>query len=350
MKKFKYTDKLNSAFKGFAKPAVVTGVYLITFVMLVLFKHLNLELPPDKYDPLYPGNLFIILSFLVLIILQFYFLKKKKSSDKPALVKMTVLASLSFLFLLAAGFLKLSGINFPDVYILRQPIGRSITGGLLVGFLVTHYYLISYLWFRISGTKSFVPLRSILNSIFILFALFVFTFFYSQLALPDNYKSSQGGERRVAVVLGAAVWSGNRPSDVLVWRIDKAMELYRSGEVTKIQLMGGNAPGELSEARVAYNYLTELNIPREDVMIEESTSSTTEQVKYINIVLSEKMKFRDIIIISDRFHLVRINEIAKFYDLRVSLISSDMKMSKTSLFYHRVREGIALMIFWMFGL
>ncbi|MHC1736664.1 MAG: YdcF family protein [Ignavibacteriaceae bacterium] len=346
----RYTDNLNSVFKGLAKPAVITGVYLITFVMLVLFKHISLELPPDKYNPLYPGNLFIIISFLVLIILQFYFLKKKKSSDKPALVKMIVLATLSLLFLLAAGILKLSGIKFPDEYILRQPIGRTITGGLLIGFLVTHYYLISYLWFRISGAKSFVPLRSILNSIFILFVLFVFTFFYSQAGLTNKFESGKEGERRVAVVLGAAVWSGNRPSDVLVSRVDKSMELYRSGIVSKIQLMGGNAPGELSEARVAYNYLTELNIPREDVMIEESTSSTTEQVKYINIVLAEKMNFRDIIIISDRFHLVRINEIAKFYDLKVSLISSDMKLSKTSLFYHRVREGIALLIFWLFGL
>jgi len=346
----RYTDNLNSVFKKLAKPAVITGVYLITFVTLVLFKHVSLELPPGKYNPLYPGNLFIIISFLVLIILQFYFLKKKKSTDKPALVKMSVLAALSLLFLLTAGILKLSGIKFPDVYILRQPIGRTITGGLLVGFLVTHYYLISYLWFRISGAKSFVPLRSVLNSIFILFAIFVFTFFYSQAGLTNKFETGKTGERRVAVVLGAAVWSGNRPSDVLVSRVDKSMELYRSGIVSKIQLMGGNAPGELSEARVAYNYLTEMNIPREDVMIEESTSSTTEQVKYINIVLSGKMKYRNIVIISDRFHLVRINEIANFYDLEVSLISSDMKLSKTSLFYHRVREGIALMIFWLFGL
>lgn len=346
----RYTDKLNNLFKRFAKPAVIIGIYLLTFGLLVLFKHLSLELSLSAYNPLYPGNLFIILSFLVLILLQFVFLKKKKASDKPSLMKTTILAALSLLFLFSAGLLKLSGIEFPDIYILRQPVGKTIIGGLLTGFLVTHYYLISYLWFRISGAKSFVPLRSIINSFFILFALFVFTYLYSQLGYRNEYSPGSPGESRIAVVLGAAVWSGNKPSDVLVSRLDKSMELYRAGEISTIQLMGGNAPGELSEAEVSYKYLRELNMPKSDVLIEESTSSTTDQVKYINIVLWEKMKFRDIIIISDRFHLVRINEIAKFYGLRVSLMSSDMKLSKTSLFYHRVREGIALLIFWLFGL
>jgi len=346
----KYTDKIEPLLKRFAKPAAIISIYLLTFVLLVLFKHLSLELWLSGYDPFYPGNLFIIISFLVLIILQVYFLKKKKASDNPALVKITLLAILSLLFLLAAGILKLSGIKFPDIYILRQPIGRTIIGGLLISFLVTHYYLISYLWFRISGTKSFVPLRSLFNSFFILFALFAFTFFYSQLGHANEYMPGEKEPTRVAVVLGAAVWSDNRPSDVLMSRLDKAMELYKGGEVSKIQLMGGNAPGELSEAAVAYNYLRELNMPQGDVLIEESTSSTTEQVKYINNILFERMKFRNIIIISDKFHLVRINEIAKFYDLSVSLISSDLRLSETSLFYHRVREGIALLIFWLFGL
>ena len=346
----KYSQKEKIFSKKIARPSIITGIYILTYTVLLLFKHVSLGLSLREFNPLYPGNLFISVTFIVLVVLQIWFMKKKKGADSGALLKITIFSLLSLLFLVLAGSIKLSGLKTPDIYLLRQPLERVMTGGLLLGFLLTHYYLISYLWFRITGTGTFVILRALLNSVFILFALFLFTFFYSQTGTTNEFRGKGTGESRVAVVLGAAVWSGNQPSDVLTRRLEKALQLYNEGLIGKIQLMGGSAPGELSEAEVAYNYLREKNMPLGDLLIEKSTSSTTEQIKYISHRLNNQGEFKEIIIISDRFHLVRINEIAKFYKLHVSVINSDMQLSKTSLFYHRVREGIALLIFWLFGL
>ena len=54
-------------------------------------------------------------------------------------------------------------------------------------------------------------------------------------------------KKNIAVVLGAAVWSGNIPSPTLSSRVDKALELLEQGFVGKIVFTGGKAPGELPE-------------------------------------------------------------------------------------------------------
>ncbi|MFN3478156.1 MAG: FAD-dependent oxidoreductase, partial [bacterium] len=62
------------------------------------------------------------------------------------------------------------------------------------------------------------------------------------------------------VVLGAAVWSDNKPSPILAARVDKAIDLMKNFNVEKVYFTGSNAPGELSEAEVALNYLKSKNI------------------------------------------------------------------------------------------
>ena len=148
----------------------------------------------------------------------------------------------------------------------------------------------------------------------------------------------------VAVVLGAAVWSHNRPSPSLEARLNKAIELFEQGLIGKIQLTGSNAPGELSEARVAFNYLLRKGIDPEKVWIEEETTSTSEQIHFI------KNELKNIILISAPYHLVRVEEICKFYGVKAYAESSDIIMSANSKIYSNFRESIALIIFWLFAL
>src|SRR5437660_1724484 len=70
-----------------------------------------------------------------------------------------------------------------------------------------------------------------------------------QLIASNNLKLDGG------VVLGAAVWGGNRPSPVLRERINKGYELLSSGTIKYIILTGGGSPGEMTEAEVAKNEL-----------------------------------------------------------------------------------------------
>lgn len=59
-----------------------------------------------------------------------------------------------------------------------------------------------------------------------------------------NDRSADSG-----VILGAAVWGGNRPSPVLKERIVKGYEIYRRKIVPKLVITGGGSPNELTRER-----------------------------------------------------------------------------------------------------
>ncbi|MGQ9798270.1 MAG: YdcF family protein [Ignavibacterium sp.] len=151
------------------------------------------------------------------------------------------------------------------------------------------------------------------------------------------------------VVLGAAVWSDNKPSPILAARVDKAIELLKNHNIKKLFLTGSNAPGELSEAEVALNYLKSKNVSFENIITESKTTSTTEQIQFLKSRLSEKEQHH-LIVISDSFHLVRIKEISKFHKLKIKTIASDLKLSFISELYNTIREALALTVFWFFAI
>ena len=145
---------------------------------------------------------------------------------------------------------------------------------------------------------------------------------------------------------GAAVWKKNKPSPIFEARIRKALELYRKNYYKKIILTGGNAPGEISEAEAAQKYLVNLGVNKKDIILEKETSTTSEQIKYLKKYFSNKK----ILIVSDGFHLSRITQIAKFFNLKVEGVSSDYTMTLEKAIYYRTRETVALLMFWLFAI
>ncbi|MEP0860435.1 MAG: YdcF family protein [Ignavibacterium sp.] len=151
------------------------------------------------------------------------------------------------------------------------------------------------------------------------------------------------------VVLGAAVWSDNKPSPILAARVDKAIDLLKNFNIDKLYLTGSNAPGELSEAEVALKYLESKKVSFQKVITENNTTSTTEQIQFIKNKLSDESK-RNLIIVSDSFHLVRIKEISKFHHLNIKTIASELRLNFLSELYNKIRESLALTVFWFFAI
>ncbi len=158
------------------------------------------------------------------------------------------------------------------------------------------------------------------------------------------------GTNNIGVVLGAAVWSHDQPSPIFKGRIEKANKLFRNKQIYKIQLCGGNAPGEVSEAKAAFNYAQYLGINKLSLQIEEKTSTTAEQVKFIRDNLSPNLKINRVFIISDQFHLARVMEMSKFFGVKAVGVQSDYHLNWEKLLYYRLRETIALINFWIFAL
>jgi vancomycin permeability regulator SanA len=184
----------------------------------------------------------------------------------------------------------------------------------------------------------------------IVFLVFIFIFIDNSSYSSSKWTLSKN-KKNIAVVLGAAVWTRNIPSPTLSSRVDKALDLLKNGFAGTIVLTGGNAPGEMSESEVAYEYAKIQGVDTSRIIMEKVTSSTTDQIEWIKKNLLANKKFAgDIIIVSDGYHLLRVIEISKFFNIDIKVAESDHKLNFNDKLYNKVRESIALFIFWNFGL
>ncbi len=151
-------------------------------------------------------------------------------------------------------------------------------------------------------------------------------------------------------VLGAAVWGGNRPSPVLRERINKGYELYSAGMIKNIVLTGGGSPGEMTEAEVGKNELIKKGVDEKIIYIENKSNSTLEQISYINRNLYKQFNWKDIIIITDNFHLMRSKQMCSFFGINAKTCASDTPLSSESTFYYSLKESFAIILFWLFGI
>jgi uncharacterized SAM-binding protein YcdF (DUF218 family) len=116
------------------------------------------------------------------------------------------------------------------------------------------------------------------------------------------------------VVLGAAQYVG-RPSPVLRARLDHAIDLWRRGFAPRIIFTGGFGDRDTtSEAAVAQRYAIDHGVPPRVILIENTGRSTTQSLAQV-AVLMEAEPTRDVILVSDPFHMLRLSIIARRFGL-----------------------------------
>ncbi|HEY9282450.1 MAG TPA: YdcF family protein [Pyrinomonadaceae bacterium] len=107
-----------------------------------------------------------------------------------------------------------------------------------------------------------------------------------------------------AIVLGAAVW-GAEVSPVFRERINHGNDLYRGGRVRKLIFTGGRGNrGEPTESSAARRYALQRGIPAADILIEEKSHTTYENILYAK-ELADARGLRKVLIVSDPLHMKR---------------------------------------------
>ncbi|MEP6818451.1 MAG: YdcF family protein [bacterium] len=107
-----------------------------------------------------------------------------------------------------------------------------------------------------------------------------------------------------AIVLGAAVW-GNDLSPVFKERINHAVELRRNGKVRKVIFTGGQGNrNEPTEAAAARQYAIEQGISAGDILVEEKSHTTYENLLFARDVAVAR-GLRRVLIVSDPLHMRR---------------------------------------------
>jgi uncharacterized SAM-binding protein YcdF (DUF218 family) len=116
------------------------------------------------------------------------------------------------------------------------------------------------------------------------------------------------------VVLGAAQYVG-RPSPVLRARLDHAIDLWHKGLAPRLVVTGGVGEGDTtSEAAVGRRYAQQHGVPDSAIIIEPHGRTTSESLGEVAALLRAEQQ-RNVILVSDPFHMLRLSILARRYGL-----------------------------------
>lgn len=123
-------------------------------------------------------------------------------------------------------------------------------------------------------------------------------------------KTDEKQKADVAIILGAAAY-GENVSPVFKERLNHGIWLYENGYVEKLIATGGMGIGnEHSDAYAGKKYMMEQGIPEEDILIEEESTITRENLENAKELMDE-YSYTSAIIVSDPLHMKRSMLMAK---------------------------------------
>lgn len=110
-----------------------------------------------------------------------------------------------------------------------------------------------------------------------------------------------------ALVLGASVYADRKPSPMLRDRLDKGIELYKSGAVKKLLFSGDNGQVEYNEVEAMKEYALKEGVKKKDIFLDHAGFSTYESVYRARSVFDVK----NMVVVTQRYHEYRALYIAK---------------------------------------
>ena len=146
----------------------------------------------------------------------------------------------------------------------------------------------------------------------------------------------------VGMVLGAHVGKDGTPSLVLADRLNTALMLYQKGKIKRFLLSGDHGHKNYDEVNNMKNYLKEQGVPECDIFLDHAGFDTYNSM----VRAKEVFQAKDMIIITQKFHLSRALYIARKKGLDVVGIDAGMT-DKSPLKTLEFRESLTnLKAFW----
>lgn len=313
---------------------------ILSFLLMTIYRYQGQHLTPEFFDLTKTANLLGFLFELPFVLLFLMLLLMKRHHTLSLASTAAVMACIGLVALSSAPMLGYAEGGLPY-------LGYAIflfLKALELGIFFVVFRAPWFPWWRKSlGALLFTVLLA-LGSFIAVIALVLVGPVSSTTIVEQPRQEFDAG-----VILGAAVWSGDRPSPVLRERISKGYDLLKQGTVQFLVLTGGSAPNELPEAEVGRRELLKRGVDPTRIVLETHTSSTLEQIIFIRDQLQKKQGWSSFIIISDQFHLKRALEICQFNDIDARGVSSESPLGPQNLAFSHFRESAALVLYWLFG-
>lgn len=116
------------------------------------------------------------------------------------------------------------------------------------------------------------------------------------------------------VVLGAAQYVGH-PSPVLRARLDHAISLWNRRLAPILIVTGGRGTGDTtSEAAVSQRYASQRGVPASAILLETEGRTTSQSMAGVAALMGSQHR-RDVLLVSDPFHMLRLVILARRHGL-----------------------------------
>lgn len=150
-------------------------------------------------------------------------------------------------------------------------------------------------------------------------------------------------DTQAIIVLGAQVKADGTLSLQLQWRLDKALEVYKEypQHIVVCGAQGDNEP--VTEAAAMRDYLVRSGVPETDILVEDQSFNTRQNLKNARDMLPEEVK--KVLIVTSSYHLPRAMALAEDAGFDASGVGSPIKW-----YYwpkNHFREALAWVKYWM---
>lgn len=200
--------------------------------------------------------------------------------------------------------------------------------------------LIGKLWGRVPGRVLVIACGAVIMAGLIYVTVLSVLMYRAQEHRPE--------ETRTIVVLGCKV-RGERPTRMLRRRLEAAKQALDAHPEAICIVSGGQGENEIvSEALAMKNYLVELGVDEERIIMEDRSTSTYENIKFSLEIMEERGLGKDMTIVTDGFHQYRASLIARAQGVE-QVTSWPAYTEPRYLFTYWVREWLGLTHFFLLG-
>ncbi|HFI0095200.1 TPA: YdcF family protein [Streptococcus suis] len=210
-------------------------------------------------------------------------------------------AMVLFLALLSGPFVLIFTLYLNGFQILKRE-GVHLHNFLSMGLAVA---LTFYLFFAPFVVQSLSDI-SFFNMVFIYVGFLVsYAIIISMLYTTSSFINLVNlfpGKLDYVVVLGAGL-IGDKVTPLLASRIEKGIAIYQKHPGSKLIMSGGQGPDELmAEGQAMANYAFEQGIPAEDIVIENQSTNTEENLKFSYALMKPGSRFA---LVTNYYHVFR---------------------------------------------
>jgi len=206
--------------------------------------------------------------------------------------------------------LRREGVRAANLLSLGLGLALLVPYGLLVVAVVARWQVLGVLLLAVVLVAAYLG--------FVLSAFLLYSVVYGMATRTDN---------AAAIVVHGAGLLGDRVPPLLASRLDRALGIWHAaqarGRTPLLVPSGGKGSDEkVSEADAMSAYLAEHGVPAQDVLPEDRSTSTRENLLFSRELLARQGVDRDIVLVTSNFHVLRTALLARSVGLDAQAVGA----------------------------